>query len=154
MQRESSQRDIVASTPYRPPVPEPTRTGGRRVALRVASAGLLVGMTIVAGVALTGASSSDPVEVTFRAPAPVARAPASVQAKLVIDRGSRHVTLLRGDEAAWRARGPIHCVSGRRWKDFGDRVGLVAHAGVRLRDGAVVGLAGRVPEGTALRISR
>ena len=61
MPRTSPERDIVASAPYKPPVSAATRMGGRRAAWRLASAGLLVGMTIVAGVALTGAWSPQPV---------------------------------------------------------------------------------------------
>ena len=151
MQRKAAERDIVASAPYRPPVSASTRPGGRRVALRVASAGLLAGMTIVAGVALTGAWSSGPVEVRFRAPEAPVVAVAS-EARLVIDRAARRVTLVRDGSPAWRGRGPVHCVSGRLWRGFDDRAGLVDRACVRLRSGAVVGLAGRVPEGAALKV--
>jgi hypothetical protein len=158
MERKSAERDIVARAPYRPPVAASTRTGGRRTAMRAASAGLILGITIVAGVALSGAWSSGPVEVRFRPPqapappaAPVA-APAAPGARLVIDRAARRVTLLRHGAPAWRARGPIDCVSGRRWRSFRDRPAIVARACVRLRSGAVVGLAGRVPRRTALHV--
>jgi hypothetical protein len=151
MARKSPARDVVASTPaYRPPVSASTRTGGRRVALRIASAGLLAGMTVAAGVALVGAWSDAPVEVRFKPPA--ASAPVPPEAQLVIDRSARTVTLLRGDAVAWRARGPIDCVTGHRWRSFADGVELVGRACVRLRSGAVVALSGRVPEGAALKL--
>jgi hypothetical protein len=151
MKRESPARDVVASAPrYQPPVSASTRTGGRRVALRLASAGLLVGMTVAAGVALMGAWSDAPVEVGFQPPA--ASAPTALEPQLVIDRSSHTVTLMRGEDLVWRARGPIDCVSGRRWRSFADRVALVERACVRLRSGAVVALSGRVPEGTATKL--
>jgi hypothetical protein len=149
MQRKPAKRDVVASTPYRPPVPAATRTGGRKAAVRMASAGLLVGMTIVAGVAVLTVRDEPPVEVTFTTPA--VSAPA-VDTQLVIDREARRVTLMRDGDLAWRGRGPIDCVSGRRWTDLGDRAALVARACVRLRDGAVVALAGRVPAGAPVRV--
>jgi hypothetical protein len=151
MERESPARDVVASTPaYRPPVSASTRTGGRRVALRLASAGLLVGMTVAAGVALVSAWGDAPVEVGFKPPA--AAAPAPVAQQVVIDRSSRSVSLVRGDVVVWRAKGPIDCVSGHRWRSFADRIALVERACVRLGSGAVVALSGRVPEGAALRL--
>jgi hypothetical protein len=151
MARKHAERDIVASTPYRPPTAGATRSGGRRVVVRVASAGVLVGATILAAVALGGAGSSGPVEVRFQPPqAPAAVAPP--QARLVVDRAARRVTLVRDGSAAWRARGPIHCVSGRRWRSVENRAALVSHACVRLRSGAVVALAGRVPAGVAVKV--
>jgi hypothetical protein len=151
MERKSPARDVVASTSaYRPPVSASTRTGGRRVALRLASAALLVGMTVAVGVALVSAWSDAPVEVRFKPPA--AAAPAAIAQQVVIDRSSHTVTLVRGGDLAWRARGPIDCVSGRRWRSFADRIALVERACVRLSSGAVVALSGRVPEGASLKL--
>jgi hypothetical protein len=157
MPQKDAERDVVARIPFRPPVAGSTRTDGRRVALRVVSAGVLLGIVIIAGVALGGAGSSQPVEVRFGAPvAPVAPAAPAVAAapssRLVIDRRARRVTLMRAGSAAWHGRGPIHCVSGKRWRSFEDRVAIVARGCVRLRSGAVVALAGRVPSGTALKV--
>jgi hypothetical protein len=155
MERKAAQRDIVARA-YRPPVAASTRMGGRRVAMRMASAGLILGITIVAGVALSGAWDTGPVEVRFRPPEAATQAPVvatgAPDARLVIDRDARRVTLLRHGAPAWWARGPIHCVSGRRWRSFGDRAAIVARACVRLRTGAVVALSGRVPAGAALKL--
>jgi hypothetical protein len=119
--------------------------------MRLASAGVLVGMTIVAGVAALGANDPPGVEVTFRAPQAPAAAPAS-DVQLIVDAAARRVTLLREGTAAWRGRGPIDCITGRRWTDLGDGAGLLAQACVRLRDGAIVGLAGRVPAGTPVAV--
>jgi hypothetical protein len=148
MQRKSSDRDVVARVAYRPPAPAAARPGGRRVVMRLASVGVLVGVTIVAGVAVLGASRPAPIEVTYEAP-PV---PAAAVSELVIDRDPRRVTLRTGDELAWRGQGPIDCVSGRPWADLRDHAALLARACVRLRDGAVVGLSGRVPPGATVRV--
>jgi hypothetical protein len=148
MERRSSDRDVVARVPYRPPAPAAARPGGRRVVMRLASVGVLVGMTIIAGVAVLGASRPAPVEVTFEAP-PV---PAAAASELVINGEAGRVTLRTGDELAWRGRGPIDCVSGRPWTDLRDHAALLDRACVRLRGGAVVGLSGRVPPGATVRI--
>ncbi len=148
MRKEPAERDVVARTAYRPPVSSPTRAGGRRTALRVASASVLVGMTIVAGVALVAARDDGPVEVTFRTPA--AAAPPATE--LVIDREAHSVTLVRDGDRVWRGRGPADCVTGRRLADLGDRAAIVARACVRLRDGALVALAGRVPVGSPVSV--
>ncbi len=118
---------------------------------RLASAGLLVGMTIVAGVALTGAWSPRPVEVGFRAPERPAAAVAG-DAQLVLESDRHRMKLVRDGEVAWRGTGPVDCVSGRRWTSPVDRTQLVATACVRLSDGAIVSLAGRVPAGAALLV--
>ena len=60
--------------------------------------------------------------------------------------------LVRDGEVAWRGTGPVDCVSGRRWASPVDRTQLVAKACVRLSDGAIVSLAGRVPAGAALLV--
>ncbi len=153
MQRKPPQREVVASTPYRPPVSAATRMGGRRAAWRLASAGLLVGMTIVAGVALTGAWSSSPVEVGFGAPGRPAAAPAAAgDTQLVLEQDRLRMKLVHGGEVAWRGTGPVDCVTGRRWTSVADHAALLAQACVRLGDGAIVSLAGRVPAGTALLV--
>jgi len=154
MERKRAEREVVARTPYRPPVPAATRTGGRMIALRVASAGVLVGMTVAAGAALVGSWGSDPVEVRFRAPAASAphAQPAAAGTRLVIHRAARRVTLVRHGAVTWRGRGPIGCVSGRPWKRLRDRAAVIARACVRLRDGAVVPLAGRVPGGAVVAL--
>jgi hypothetical protein len=149
MRQKTPERDVVASTPYQPPVSATTRMGGRRTMWRLASAGVLVGMTIVAGVALAGAWSSAPVEVGFRAPERPAAAPAAGGARLVLERDRLRMKLVSGGEVAWRGTGPVDCVSGRRWGPVSDRAALVAHACVRLDDGAIVSLEGRVPAGAA-----
>jgi hypothetical protein len=153
MPRTTPERDIVASAPYRPPVSEATRMGGRRARWRIASAGVLVGMTIVAGVALTGAWSTQPVEVGFRAPErPAAAAPAGEEAQLVLEADRRRMKLVRDGEVAWRGTGPVDCVTGRRWPSPVDRTRLLAEACVKLGDGAIVNLAGRVPAGAAVSV--
>jgi hypothetical protein len=153
MPRTTPERDIVASAPYRPPVSEATRTGGRRAMWRIASAGVLVGMTIVAGVALTGAWSTQPVEVGFRAPErPAAALPAGEEAQLVLEADRYRMKLVRDGEVAWRGTGPVDCVTGRRWPAPVDRTRLVAEACVRLGDGAIVSLAGRVAAGAAVSV--
>jgi hypothetical protein len=125
--------------------------GGRKTAWRLGSAGVLVGMTIVAGVALSGAWSSEPVEVRFRAPERPASAPAlATGTQLVIERDRHRMKLVRHEQVAWRGDGPVDCVTGRPWPAFGDTAALVAHACVRLADGAIVSLAGRVPAGAVL----
>jgi hypothetical protein len=129
-----------------------TRMGGRRGMWRLASAGLLVGMTIVAGVALTGAWSPQRVEVGFRAPERPAAASAAGDAKLVLESGRHRMKLVRDGEVVWRGTGPVDCVSGRRWTSPVDRTQLVATACVRLSDGAIVSLAGRVPAGAAVLV--
>ena len=151
MRQKSPQREIVASTPYRPPVSATTRMGGRRTVWRLASAGVLVGMTIVAGVALTGAWSSKPVEVGFRAPERPAAGPA-VDAQLVTQRDTGRMKLVRHGRVVWRGDGPVDCVSGRPRKAPADPAALVARACVRLDDGAIVSLAGRVPEGATVLV--
>ena|SRR5215207_2986277 len=150
MPRKSPERDIVASAPYRPPVPPTTRTGGRRTVWRLTSAGALVGMAIVAGAALMGAWNSQPVEVGFRAPERPASAPVAEDAQLVVERDRFRMKLVRDGEVAWRGTGPVDCVTGRRWNSLADRTQLVAKACAKLSDGAIVSLAGRVPAGTAL----
>lgn len=118
---------------------------------RLASAGVLVGMTIVAGVALTGAWSTQPVEVGFRAPErPAATRPGAADATLVLESGRHRMKLVRDGEVAWRGTGPVDCVTGRRRAAPVDRTRLLAEACVRLGDGAIVSLAGRVPAGAAL----
>ena len=126
MPRTSPERDIVASAPYRPPVSTATRMGGRRTVWRLASAGLLVGMTIVAGVALTGAWSPQPVEVGFRAPQRPAAAPVAGDAQLVLEQDRHRMKLVRDGEVAWRGTGPVDCVTGRRWTSPVDRTRLLA----------------------------
>jgi hypothetical protein len=127
--------------------------GGRRTVWRLASAGVLVGMTIVAGVALTGAWSSQPVEVGFRAPErPAVAPPAGEGARLVLESDRYRMKLVRDGEVAWRGTGPVDCVTGRRWASPVDRTRLLAEACVRLGDGAIVSLGGRVPAGTALLV--
>jgi hypothetical protein len=148
----SSERDVVASAPYKPPVSAATRMGGRRTMWRLASAGLLVGMTIVTGIALTGAWSPQPVEVGFRAPGRPAAAPAAGAAQLVLESDRHRMKLVRDGGIAWRGTGPVDCVSGRPWTSPIDRTQLVAKACVRLTDGAIVSLAGRVPAGTAVSV--
>jgi len=149
----SPERDIVASAPYRPPVSGATRMGGRRTVWRLASAGLLVGMTIVAGIALTGAWSPQPVEVGFRAPErPASAPPVGRDAQLVLEQDRYRMKLVRDGEVAWRGTGPVDCVSGRRWSSPVDRTQLVAKACVRLSDGTIVSLAGRVPAGAAVLV--
>ena len=154
MPRTSSERDVVASAPYKPPVSAATRMGGRRAVWRLASAGLLVGMTIVAGVTLTGAWSSKPVEVGFRAPERPAAAPpvGDDDAQLVLEQDRYRMKLVRDGEVAWRGTGPVDCVSGHRWSSPTDRTQLVAKACIRLSDGAIVSLAGRVPAGAAVLV--
>jgi hypothetical protein len=152
MPRTAPERDIVASAPYRPPVSEATRMGGRRAVWRIASAGVLVGMTIVAGVALTGAWSTQPVEVGFRAPERPAAAATAGEAQLVLEADRYRMKLVRDGEVAWRGTGPVDCVTGRRWPSPVDRTRLVAEACVRLGDGAIVSLAGRVPAGAAVSV--
>ena len=153
MPRTSPERDIVAAAPYRPPVSAATRTGGRRTVWRLASAGVLVGMTIVAGVALRGAWSSQPVEVGFRAPErPAAAPPAGDGTRLVLESDRNRMKLVREGEVAWRGSGPVDCVTGRRWASPVDRTRLLAEACVKLGDGAIVSLAGRVPAGAALLV--
>jgi hypothetical protein len=153
MPRTSPERDIVASAPYKPPVSAATRMGGRRTVWRLASAGLLVGMTIVAGVALTGASGPQPVEVGFRAPQrPAAAAPVAGDAQLVLEQDRHRMKLVRDGEVAWRGTGPVDCVTGRHWTSPVDRSRLLATACVRLSDGAIVSLAGRVPAGAAVAV--
>jgi hypothetical protein len=124
--------------------------GGRRTVWRLASAGALVGMMIVAGIALTGAWSSQPVEVGFRAPERPGEAVVGVDAQLVLERDRFRMKLVRDGEVAWRGTGPVDCVTGRRWDSLADRTQLVATACVKLSDGAIVSIAGRVPAGTAL----
>jgi hypothetical protein len=119
---------------------------------RLASAGALVGMTIVAGIALTGAWSSQPVEVGFRAPERPGEAVVAVDAQLVLERDRFRMKLVRDGEVAWRGTGPVDCVTGRRWPSPVDRTRLVAEACVRLGDGAIVSLAGRVPAGAAVSV--
>ena len=120
---------------------------------RIASAGVLVGMTIVAGVALTGAWSTQPVEVGFRAPErPAAAPPAGEGAQLVLEADRYRMKLVRDGEVAWRGTGPVDCVTGRRWPAPVDRTRLVAEACVRLGDGAIVSLAGRVQAGAAVSV--
>ena len=127
--------------------------GGRRTAWRLASAGVLVGMTIVAGVALTGAWSSQPVEVGFRAPERPAAAPlAGDGARLVLESDRHRMKLVRDGEVAWRGTGPVDCVTGQRWASPVDRTRLLAEACVKLSDGAIVSLAGRVPAGATLLV--
>ena len=126
--------------------------GGRRTAWRLASAGVLVGMTIVAGVALTGAWSSQPVEVGFRAPERPAAPPAGDGARLVLESDRYRMKLVRDGQVAWRGTGPVDCVTGRRWASPVDRTRLLAEACVRLSDGAIVSLAGRVPAGATLLV--
>jgi hypothetical protein len=149
MPRRPAKRDVVASTP----VTAATRMGGRKVAWRLASAGVLVGMTIVAGVALGGAWSSQPVEVRFRAPERPAAAPAAAtDTQLVIELDRHRMKLVRHEQVAWRGDGPLDCVTGRPWRAFGDSAALVAQACVRLADGAIVSLAGRVPAGVVVDV--
>jgi hypothetical protein len=157
MQRKSPRRDIVASTPYRPPVSASTRKGGPRTRWYLLSAGALVGLTVAAGLALVGASSPPRVEVGFSAASPPVEAPAAVvvpQPRLVVERRSLHIRLVRGDDVAWRARGPVGCLSGRRLRRMRDPSRLVARGCVRLRSGAVVTLAARVPAGTRVELRR
>jgi hypothetical protein len=155
MQRTSRRRDIVASTPFEPPVPA-TRKGGLRTRWYVLSAGALVGLAVAAGVALIGASSPPRVEVGFSGASPPVESPVAPAAppepRLVVERRSLHVRLLRGDEVVWRARGPLGCLSGRRLRRMGDPSRLVARGCVRLRSGAIVTLAARVPAGTRLEL--
>jgi hypothetical protein len=155
MQRTSRRRDIVASTPYKPPVPA-TRKGGLRTRWYVLSAGALVGLAVAAGVALIGASSQPPVEVGFSAASPPVAGPvapaAAPEPRLVVERRSLHVRLVRGDEVVWRARGPVGCLSGRRLRRMRDASRLVARGCVRLRSGAIVTLAARVPAGTRVEL--
>ena len=148
MQRRYPDRDVVASTPYRPPTAPSTPKGGLRLRWHVAAAGGLVGLTVAAGVALSSMTSAPRVDVRFSAPAPVAQAPA----RLVVEPGAGHVLLVRGGAVAWRARGPIDCVTGRHLRRVADGPGVVTRACVRLRDGAVVGLAGRVPDDAAVDV--
>jgi hypothetical protein len=109
-------------------------------------------MTIVAGVALTGAWSPQPVEVGFRAPQRPAAAPVAGDAQLVLEQDRHRMKLVRDGEVAWRGTGPVDCVTGRRWASSVDRTRLVATACVRLSDGAIVSLAGRVPAGAAVLV--
>ena len=150
MQRKPAEREVVASTPYRPPVPVPTRKGGPRLRWHLAGAGALLGLTVAAGIAVTSISTRPQVEVGFSAPEPAVQAPADL--RLVVDRDAARVRLERDGEVVWRARGPIGCITGERLRGLRDGAGLVARACVRLRDGAVVGLAGRVPDGAAVLI--
>jgi hypothetical protein len=148
MQRNAAERDVVASTPYRPPVPAATRKGGSRLRWHLAGAGALLGLTVAAGIALTSVSTRPQVEVGFSAPEPAVQAPADV--RLVVEREGAHVRLETGGAVVWRGRGPVDCVTGERVRRLRDGAGLVARACVRLRDGAIVGLAGRVPDGAEL----
>jgi hypothetical protein len=150
MQRKAAERDVVASTPYRPPVAATTRKDGLRLRWHLAGAGALLGLTVAAGIALTSLSTRPQVEVGFSAPEPAVQAPADV--RLVIEREGAHVRLESNAEVVWRARGPIDCISGERVRGLRDGAGLVARACVRLRDGAVVGLAGRVPGGALIQV--
>jgi hypothetical protein len=147
-------RDVVASTPYHPPRSAPTRSGGRRLAGRVASGCVLLGLTVAAGIALSGAWSSPRIEVGFTAPKPATQAPvvAAPHSRLVVERRSAHVRLVRDGQVVWRARGPVGCLTGRPLRRLGAATRLVARACVRLRDGAVVTLAARVPQGTDLEV--
>ena len=148
MQRRSPERDVIAATPYRPPTAPATRKGGPRLRGHVAAAGGLVGLSVAAGVALTSMTTAPRVEVGFSAPA--AQAPADV--RLIVDRSARQVRLVRDGAVLWRARCPIDCVTGRRVESVADGAELVARACVRLRDGAVVGLGGRVPDGAEIDV--
>ena len=150
MPQKAAKRDVVASTPYRPPVPAATRKDGKRLRWHLAGAGALLGMTVAAGIALTSVSDRPQVEVGFSAPAPAVQAPADV--RLVIEREGAHLRLTSDGAVVWRGRGPIDCVSGKRVRRLRDGAGLVARACVRLRDGAVVSLAGRVPDGAAVQV--
>jgi len=150
MQRKAAERDVVATTPYRPPVPEATRKGGPRLRWHLAGAGGLLGLTVAAGIALTSMSSRPQVEVGFSTPQPAAQAPADV--RLLVEREGAHVRLESDGAVVWRGRGPIDCITGERLRRLRDGAGLVARACVRLRDGAVVGLAGRVPDGAVLEL--
>jgi hypothetical protein len=145
--KKSADRDVVASTPYRPPVPPTTRKGGPRLRWHLAGAGALLGLTVAAGIAVTSISTRPQVEVGFSAPEPAVQAPA---VRLVMERERAHVRLETDGEVVWRGRGPVDCVTGERVRRLRDGAGLVARACVRLRDGAIVGLAGRVPEGAEL----
>ena len=60
--------------------------------------------------------------------------------------------LVRHGRVAWRGDGPVDCVSGRPWGAPTDRTALVAQACVRLDDGAIVSLAGRVPAGATVQV--
>ena len=148
MQRKAAERDVVASTPYRPPVPAATRKGGPKLRWQLAGAGGLLGLTVAAGIALTSVSTRPQVEVGFSAPQPAMQAPADV--RLVVERENAHVRLESDGRVVWRGHGPIDCITGKRLRRLRDRVGLLARGCVRLRDGAVVGLAGRVPDGAAI----
>jgi hypothetical protein len=153
MPRTSDERDVVARAPYKPPVTAATRMGGRRVVWRLASGSLLVAMAIVGGLALTGAWSPQPVEVGFQAPQrPAAALPVAGDVQLVLEADRSRMKLVRHGEVAWRGTGPVDCVSGRRWGSPVDRTRLVATACVRLGDGAIVSLAGRVPAGAAVLV--
>lgn len=152
MQRRSPERDIVARTPYRPPVPPSTRKGRRRLGWRLLWAGLLVGGTVLAVVALIDASAPPRVDVGFSAASPAVEAPPAPELRLVVERRSLHVRLLRGDDVVWRGRGPLGCLSGRRLRRVGSTARLVARGCVRLRSGAVVTLAARVPAGTRVQL--
>jgi hypothetical protein len=150
VQRKAAERDVVASTPYRPPVPAATRKGGLRLRWHLAGAGALLGLTVAAGIALTSLSARPQVEVGFSAPEPAVQAPADV--RLVLEREGARVRLESGGAVVWRGRGPIDCITGQRVRGLRDGAGLVDRACVRLRDGAVVGLAGRVPPGAEVLV--
>jgi hypothetical protein len=158
MQRRSPERDVVARTPYRPPVSSTTRKGGRRLRRHVLSAGALVGLTVAAGVALIDMSSTPRVDVGFSAPTPAVQPPVTAAAapapelRLVVERRSLHVRLLHDGELVWRGRGPLGCLSGKRLRRLRSPARLVARGCIRLRSGEVVTLAARVPDGARVEI--
>jgi hypothetical protein len=161
MQRESPKREIVASTPYRPPAAASTRKGGRRLRWSyVLSAGALVGVTVLAGVAVIDSSSPPRVDVGFSTPSAPVRAPVTAAeapppaARLVVERRGLHLRLVSEGKVVWRGRGPVGCLSGKRLRRLGSASRLVARGCVRLRSGAVVTLAARVPAGTRVQLRR
>jgi hypothetical protein len=143
MPRIPPPRDIVAATPYRPPAAPATRKGGLRPGRLLVTTGLVAGVAVVVAAA---ALDPGPATVSVRAPAPAA-APAP-DARLVLAGG--RATLVREGVVAWRGRGPVDCVTGAAWRGAGDAATLVSQACVRLRDGALVALAGRVPDGATV----
>jgi hypothetical protein len=67
-----------------------------------------------------------------------------------VQRRSLHVRLVSEGKVVWRGRGPVGCLSGKRLRRLRSASRLVARGCVRLRSGAVVTLAARVPAGTRL----
>ena len=159
MQRESPRRDVVARTPYRPPASSTTRKGGHRLGRHLLIGGALLGLTVATGFVVVDRSGSPRVEVGFTTPSPdveppVTAAAAAPEARLVVERSSLHVRLVRDGEVVWRGRGPVGCLNGKRLRRMRSASQLVARACVRLRNGEVVTLAARVPAGAEVELRR